>query len=51
MDVVTAEQMHNALVERFDKSDITIMAAAVADYSPLEQHTEKLKKKTDKLTL
>jgi phosphopantothenoylcysteine decarboxylase/phosphopantothenate--cysteine ligase len=49
--VNTAEEMFNACVDRFGKSDIAIMAAAVADYSPVEQAKEKIKKKDEKLVL
>lgn len=50
-NVETAAQMHDELMKRFAKSDIAIMAAAVADYSPLEPSDVKLKKKTKDLTL
>jgi len=43
--VVTADQMYDACTKYFDGADITIMAAAVADYSPKEAATKKIKKK------
>lgn len=43
--VVSADEMHKAVSERFDDTDIVVMAAAVADYTVKEPATEKLKKK------
>lgn len=42
--VNTAEEMYEACVEAFKNSDIGIMAAAVADYTPVRKETEKIKK-------
>jgi len=42
--VNTAEEMYNACTKEFDKSDIGIMAAAVADYTPVEVANNKIKK-------
>ncbi|MBI2430262.1 MAG: bifunctional phosphopantothenoylcysteine decarboxylase/phosphopantothenate--cysteine ligase CoaBC [Ignavibacteriales bacterium] len=44
IDVETAEQMHNAVLDHFEKTDILIMAAAVADYTPVEVAEHKIKK-------
>jgi phosphopantothenoylcysteine decarboxylase/phosphopantothenate--cysteine ligase len=44
MDVRTAEQMRQAVVEHFTAASIAILAAAVADYRPAESHAEKIKK-------
>jgi len=44
MDVRTAEEMHRAVVERFAQASVAILAAAVADYRPVERHAEKIKK-------
>ena len=49
--VVTAEEMFVACEKHFGESDITIMAAAVADYSPKEAAPEKIKKKEATLQL
>ncbi|MCB0776236.1 MAG: bifunctional phosphopantothenoylcysteine decarboxylase/phosphopantothenate--cysteine ligase CoaBC [Chitinophagaceae bacterium] len=49
--VNTAEEMFEACANVFDKADITIMAAAVADYTPEQKETEKIKKKEDGLTI
>lgn len=42
--VMTAEQMYTACVNCFDKMDIAVMAAAVADYTPASVASEKIKK-------
>ena len=42
--VTTAQQMFNAVQEHFTQADLTIMAAAVGDFRPVEQAQEKIKK-------
>ena len=49
--VTSTEEMYNAVHEYFGKSDVAILSAAVADYRPSEVASEKIKKKTDDLTL
>ena len=49
--VVTADEMFEACAKYFDEADITVMAAAVADYSPGEPATQKIKKGQENLTL
>jgi len=50
--VVSAEQMHKAVMERVEGAGIVIKAAAVADYRPAEGAREKIKKgQTDELVL
>src|SRR5688572_8718113 len=49
--VNTAEEMYNACTKQFDKSDIGVMAAAVADYTPLEVATNKIKKTNGELVI
>ena len=51
INVTTAAQMHEACNDIFDKTDITVMAAAVADYSPLIIEKDKIKKKEEKITI
>ena len=51
VSVVSAAQMYEATTTAFTHTDIAILAAAVADYKPQEQAPEKIKKKTDTLTL
>lgn len=49
--VETAEEMREAVLARFDESDLFIAAAAVADYAPAEVSAAKLKKKGRPLAL
>jgi len=51
IDVRTAREMHNAVVDRFAHASIAIFAAAVADYRPVEPHTEKIKTSYASLTI
>lgn len=44
VDVISAEDMYNAVIERLDEQDIVIKAAAVADYCPVKVSNEKIKK-------
>ena len=44
VDVLSAEEMYKACVERFSEMDGAVMCAAVADYTPQVVATEKLKK-------
>ncbi len=43
--VRTAEEMHQACLTHYPTVDIAVLAAAVADYTPKEVATEKIKKK------
>ena len=49
--VKTADEMYRATNDAFQQTDIAVMAAAVADYSPIEQVKEKIKKKEETLTI
>ena len=49
--VNTAEEMYNACTTQFDNADIGVMAAAVADYTPVEVASNKLKKSNDELVI
>ncbi|MDO4692360.1 MAG: bifunctional phosphopantothenoylcysteine decarboxylase/phosphopantothenate--cysteine ligase CoaBC [Porphyromonadaceae bacterium] len=52
LHVTSALEMLEATQSRIDKVDIAIFAAAVADYRPAEQHTEKLKREqSDEMTI
>jgi phosphopantothenoylcysteine decarboxylase / phosphopantothenate---cysteine ligase len=44
VDVETTAQLATACDARFDRADVLIMAAAVADYAPADPHAGKLKK-------
>jgi phosphopantothenoylcysteine decarboxylase/phosphopantothenate--cysteine ligase len=48
--VITAKQMYQACVEN-NTYDIAIMAAAVADYTPVEVFDQKIKKTDDELII
>lgn len=49
--VLSAEDMFNACAELFPKTDIAVLAAAVADYKPTVSADQKIKKKEEKLVL
>ena len=49
--VTTAEEMYKEVNDRFATTDLTIMAAAVADYTPVSPVNEKIKKKEERLTV
>ncbi len=51
IDVRSAEEMHRAVAERFPAASIAILAAAVADYRPVERRGEKIKKANAPLTI
>jgi phosphopantothenoylcysteine decarboxylase/phosphopantothenate--cysteine ligase len=42
--VTSASEMFDACMKEFEVADITVMSAAVADYSPVTSATEKIKK-------
>ncbi|MFM2326903.1 MAG: bifunctional phosphopantothenoylcysteine decarboxylase/phosphopantothenate--cysteine ligase CoaBC, partial [Bacteroidota bacterium] len=45
--VKSANEMYEACIDRFDNTDIAIMSAAVADYTPVKMAAEKIKKTED----
>ncbi|QOI97617.1 MAG: bifunctional phosphopantothenoylcysteine decarboxylase/phosphopantothenate--cysteine ligase CoaBC [Flammeovirgaceae bacterium] len=49
--VTSAEEMFQAVTRVFPQADITVLAAAVADYKPATRADQKIKKKADTLTL
>lgn len=51
INVTTAEEMYTACRNVFDQVEIAIMAAAVADYTPVTKSVEKIKKAGDNFTL
>lgn len=51
VSVRSAEDMLCAVKQHFDNSDILIMAAAVADYTPLDYSEHKIKKSDGELSL
>lgn len=51
IDVTSAEDMFTQTVKAFSKSDIAVMSAAVADYTPEKVSITKIKKSGDELHL
>ena len=51
IDVRTAQEMYSAVVERFSACSVAILAAAVADYRPVETQDRKMKRSKEPLTL
>lgn len=49
--VTSARQMHDAVLAHYDRADIVVMAAAVADYRPKKTMAEKVKKSGRATTL
>ena len=46
-----AEEMHRAVISRADGADVVVMAAAVADYTPVSRADQKVSKDEGTLTL
>lgn len=51
ISVETAAQMHTAVIDNITGHDIYIGAAAVADYSPVVMHPQKMKKTPEQTTI
>lgn len=51
LPVETAAEMHAAVARYLQKMDVAVFAAAVADYTPAEVATSKIKKSGESLTL
>lgn len=51
IDVTSAEEMYEKTVKQFEKTDIAVMSAAVADYTPEKVSITKIKKSGDELHL
>ncbi len=49
--VVTADQMAEKAIDLFEKSDIAILAAAVADYTPAQVAAQKMKKSDNDMNI
>jgi phosphopantothenoylcysteine decarboxylase/phosphopantothenate--cysteine ligase len=45
VNVHTADEMYRAAIEQFPKMDAAVMAAAVADFTPVEKRSDKIKDK------
>jgi phosphopantothenoylcysteine decarboxylase/phosphopantothenate--cysteine ligase len=51
IDVESAEEMYNAVMENFTDCDIAIWCAAVADFTPEKVYSEKVKRGQDDLII
>ncbi len=51
VDVVSALDMHSAVMSSIDQQDIFIGVAAVADYRPVDSADQKIKKNADEMTI
>jgi len=51
IDVVSAKEMYDRCLDYFPKADITIMAAAVADYTPETTNEQKIKKTNSEISI
>lgn len=51
INIETALQMYDAVMEHASKADVIIMAAAVSDYRPRDVSLQKIKKAQDQMTL
>jgi len=51
IDVITAQQMYDAVMQHAKQCDIFVACAAVADYRPLHYNRDKIKKNEPHLTL
>jgi len=51
VNVTTAQQMYDAVLQGFESCHIAILSAAVADYRPTDVASQKIKKKEGSLTI
>jgi phosphopantothenoylcysteine decarboxylase/phosphopantothenate--cysteine ligase len=51
VSVRSTEQMHRAVLDRFQNATALIMAAAVADYRPAAPHVKKIKRTGERISL
>ncbi len=51
IDVESCEEMYQAAIDNFDKQDITILSAAVADFKPETVADKKIKREKDDLVV
>ena len=49
--VVSAKEMYTSCMLKYNEVDVAIMSAAVSDYKPTNVATQKIKKKTENLTI
>ena len=51
VNIKSAKEMHNAIINDYTDSDIVIMAAAVSDYKPVSFSVKKIKKDNNELNI
>ena len=51
VNVISAQDMYDAVEQCINGKDVAIFSAAVADYRPMEVAAQKIKKSTDSMTL
>lgn len=51
IEIETAQEMYEAVIEKFEAQDIIIKSAAVADYRPSKTSDEKIKKKEGDMSI
>lgn len=51
VNVTSAVQMHDAVMENYNNADIVVMSAAVSDYRPEKTMAQKIKKGSDSIAL
>ena len=51
VNVISAADMRECVVNNFEKADVVIMSAAVADYTPIEKADHKIKKAEGNLSI
>ncbi len=49
--VVSAEEMYHEVHKYYENTDVAILSAAVADFTPIQVFSEKIKKKSETLSL
>ena len=51
IQVKSAEEMYQECMKYYDQSDVAVLAAAVADYTPKDKHEQKIKKENNGLSI
>ena len=51
VSVISAANMAKSVIDNFEKADVVIMSAAVADYTPIEKAEQKIKKTDGDLSI
>lgn len=51
IDVVSTDDMYQAVIKHYSDQDIVIKSAAVSDYRPANQANEKIKKRSEQMTI